>query len=243
MTPVSLRSARHSFALLFVAALVFALPANAYKVSPMVMTMEPVGDSSKQDMLITNTHDYPLTLEITATERSVAEDGKETEKDASEDWIIFPPLAIVEPGKQQRIRLQYAGGAIKESKAYRIVVSQVTVDDGVGELKVGFNYHFKTAAYVAPKGSTFDIQTRSITPQPDGYVVELENTGNRHAVLSTGTWEATDRTGTNASIDMGATKLIDDPLIAPGGKRVVFVPNIILGDLSDLSGLTVTPER
>jgi len=207
------------------------------------MTMEPVGDGSKQDVIITNTHDYPLTLEITATERAVATDGSETETDASEDWIVFPPLAIVQPGKQQRVRLQYAGGAIKQSKAYRIIVAQVAVDDGAGDLKVGFNYQFKTAAYVAPKGAAFDIQTRSIEPTTGGYTVQLLNAGNRHAVLSTGSWMGKDGAGKEASIDMGVTTLKEAPLIAPGGKRTVFVPKQVLGELSELASLRITPER
>ena len=239
----SLRAMSFALSAFFVLASLIAPPAHAYKVSPLIMTLEPVGDGSKQDILITNTHDFPLTLEISATERSVADDGSETETDASADWIIFPPLAIVEPGKQQRVRVQYAGGALEESKAYRIIISQVAVSDGSGDLKLGFNYKFKTAAYVSPKGATFDIQTKSIQPASGGYNVELQNTGNRHAVLTTGTWTANDSTGKSAAINMGATKLKEVPLIAPGGKRTVFVPQSILGELSGLSALTVSPER
>ena len=221
----------------------FVAPAHAYKVSPLVMTLEPTGDGSKEDVIITNTHDYPLTLEVTATERSVASDGRETEIDASDDWIIFPPLAIIEPGKQQRVRVQYAGGVLEQSKAYRIIVSQVAVDDGSGASKVGFNYKFKAAAYVTPKDARFEIETVSIKPASGGYTIELHNKGNRHAVLSTGTWEAKDSSGKSAPLAMAMTKLKDDPLIAPGGKRIVFVPSTLLGGLSDLSGLVVTPER
>ena len=239
----SLRSFGGALIGLFALTSVFVLPAHAYKVSPLVMTLEPVGDGSKEDVLITNTHDYPLTLEVTATERSVAADGKETEVDASDDWIIFPPMAIVQPGEQQRVRVQYAGGVIDESKAYRIIVSQVAVNDGSGNLKVGFNYKFKAAAYVTPKDAKFDIQTQSIKPANGGYTVELLNTGNRHAVLSTGTWLAQDAMGKSSEIAMAMTKLKDDPLIAPGGKRIVFVPFELLGGLTGLSSLTVTPER
>ncbi len=239
----SVRSVSRALSTLFALATIMALPAHAYKVSPLVMTLEPVGDKSKQDILITNTHDYPLTLEIAATERIVAENGSETETEATEDWIIFPPLAIVQPGKQQRIRVQYAGGAIDKSRAYRIAISQVAVDDGTGNLKVGFNYKFKAAAYVSPKDATFNIVTKSIKPSTGGYMVELENSGNRHAVLTTGSWVGTDSAGKSASIDMSVTGLKEKPLIAPGGKRSVFVPAQVIGDLNGLSSLTVTPER
>lgn len=243
MKTLSARTAGLVASALFGAAILVTPPAYAYKVSPLVMTLEPIGDGAKQDLIITNTHDYPLTLEITATERSISTHGEEDETDASEDWIIFPPLAIVEPGKQQRVRLQYAGGALTESKAYRIIVGQVAVDDGSGNLNVSFNYKFKTAAYVAPKGAVFNIETDSITPADNGYTVELSNSGNRHAVLSSGTWTGTDNTGKSLEIDMTGTEVKQDPLIAPGGSRVVFVPTSVLGDLSGLSNLSVKPER
>ncbi len=52
--------------------------------------------------------------------------------------------------------------------------------------------------------------------------VELQNARNRHAVLTTGIWMANDSIEKNAAINMSATKLKEEPLIAPGGKRTVF---------------------
>lgn len=226
-------------------AFAFASLANAYVVSPLIFYLTPTGDDARAFVTIENTHDFPLTLELSTTRREVGPDGTEAEQDASGDFVLFPPQLILQPGAKQRVQVAYVGGPIPTSRAYRLVVQQVEVGGGEedGDLAVGFKYNFRAGVYVVPEGAAFDVAVASIEPADGGYLVTLTNAGNAHAVLTSGPWRARDADGNEVVLDNEALPIKQAPLIAPGSERTAFVPTGALGSLGELASLSVEPTR
>lgn len=221
----------------------FPFSASAYRVKPLIVQLEPTGESAKADVLIENTHDYPLALEFSASERIIADDGTEKEIPKDEDFLIFPPQAVVAPGKTQRIQIRYLGNTTTESRAYRLHIEQADIDIEETGKRVGFSVAFHPAIYVTPAGARFNISVKSITPTDQGYEVLAHNNGNRHAVLTTGDWLAKDSSGKTALIDLKIAEIKKAPMIAPGQTRIIQLPAGALNGLSDLKELEISPTR
>jgi len=107
--------------------LLTAQDASAYKVSPLHHYLTLTGKGATSSMVITNSHDYPLTVEMTVERRELS-GGKVTQDvPADDDFLIFPPQAIIQPGKKQRVQIRYVGDAVDVSELYRLIVVQVPV--------------------------------------------------------------------------------------------------------------------
>lgn len=221
----------------------FSFSASAYRVKPLIVQLEPTGESAKADLLIENTHDYPLAVEFSASERIISDDGTETEMPKDGDFLIFPPQAVVPPGKTQRIQVRYLGDATTKSRAYRLHIEQADLDSEDTGKRVGFSVAFHPAVYVTPSGARFDVSVKSITPTDNGYEVLAHNSGNRHAVLTSGDWLAKDSSGKTALIDLKIAEIKKAPMIAPGQTRIIQLPAGALNGLSDLKELEISPTR
>ena len=220
-----------------------ALPAHAYKVAPLVMELEPTGQQSQTTVTVTNTHAYPLTLEFTPTKRHVAEDGTETETPADDDFLIFPPQAIVPPGKAQKLRVKYVGETPEMSEAYRLTVNQIPVKRKPTDPAVTLNFKFRTAIYVVPDDVSFDLKTESLRRDGDHYRVRISNSGSRHAVATSGDWLATSSTGKTKTYTGNELGIGELSLIAPNSEREFLLPAEILSELGDLKSIEARPVR
>ncbi len=223
----------------------FVSTVQAYEVSPLIMEMAPSGPDAVENIDIKNPHDYRLILEFSAIERTVGANGVESELSADDDFLIFPPQIIVDPHKSQRVQVRYIGQPLASSKAYRIIIDQVPVKQAEGQTRLDLAYKFRTAVYVIPEGAKFDIAVTHIEPDPDGgLLVNMENNGNRHAVLLSEPWSVIDTGGSTVKID--AREIPDvkkSPLISAGGQRTVSIPASLLKSIGDVQSVLIEPRR
>jgi len=224
--------------------LLTAQDASAYKVSPLHHYLTLTGKGATSSMVITNSHDYPLTVEMTVERRELS-GGKVTQDvPADDDFLIFPPQAIIQPGKKQRVQIRYVGDAVDVSELYRLIVVQVPVslaDDDTAQVNVAYN--FVSAVYVAPSGAKADIVVSDIKPSAaGGFDVTVRNEGNYHALLPDFKWTGSDGSQ-NAVLSPADLPLGEEPFIEPGGQRVVSLPRKALGELRTLSSLKITQGK
>ncbi|NJM49856.1 MAG: hypothetical protein HC843_02355 [Sphingomonadales bacterium] len=66
-------------------------PAHSYDLKPIVIQLSPNGSGASQNLLITNTHDVPIAIEVRAYARQQNPDGTETRTPEDDDIIISPP--------------------------------------------------------------------------------------------------------------------------------------------------------
>ncbi|WP_423603658.1 fimbrial biogenesis chaperone [Sphingomonas sp. MS122] len=173
-------------------AAVFASPAWSMTVQPVVIDLSVSGRGMSQVITVENTFATPLPVELRVQELEFDENGvKATGKD-SEDLLIFPPQALIQPGQTQTFRIQYVGDPdLKASKHYYVTVAQLPVKLPEGQSAIQILYNFQVLVSVTPAGAKPALAVRSAEvgknaqgkPVP---VLTLDNPSAAHGYLSSG---------------------------------------------------------
>jgi len=182
----------------------FSSAANAQRVQPMVYELAPSGGKSQTTLTIENPREDPMTVEFVASKISLDENGVESTVSAEDDFLIFPPQAIIRSGEVQSVRVKYIGDpAIEQSVAYRVSIKQVPVDlREANSTGVGFTLNFNTLANVTPPKSTANLTVPKLSVSDNGeWQITIKNDGDRFARLSTTKWTVTDDSGGKVELD------------------------------------------
>jgi fimbrial chaperone protein len=218
---------KHILPVLLVFLLCFSAEANAFRVAPMVYDLEPAGKEASKTIRIFNTGGDKLPVEIFAEKRIIHEDGSETREPAEDDFLIFPPQAIIDPSATQAIRVQYMGDpTIEESVGYVITVAQLPVDlSKVERSGVTFAFRFGTSVNVVPQGAKPKISTSDATGQDGKLAITVKNDGNSYTRLTLGEWFLSNNQGKEYILKGDELKeAISQPLIQPNTTRNITLP-------------------
>ncbi len=217
---------------------------HAFSVQPMSYVIEPAGSGSSITLRIENRYDQPLPIELFVEERIVADDGSETRRQADGDFTIFPPQAIVPPGKTQAVRVRYIGEPdIDVSKVYAVSVTQVPVGLEGQDSGVEVVFTFATAAHVVPPGAEARLRLEELKRGNGRSVATIANDGRRFAHLALGRWRV--HTASGDALELGPEELqafVGNPLLPPGGKRAVSIPWSAIGGAAP-AGIEFLPVR
>jgi P pilus assembly chaperone PapD len=112
------------------AAAMVAAPAFALVVQPVVIDLKTSGQGSSAAIVVTNDRNRPVTVEVTVNKLSLPQDGPPVlTADKGDDFLIFPPLATLQPGKTQVIRVRWVGApTLAESQTYMFATSELPID-------------------------------------------------------------------------------------------------------------------
>lgn len=210
-------------------------PALAFQLNPISRIFAPLGQEATQDYEIVNDSDERVAVEVTVVERTVSLDGEETHTPADDDFLIYPPQMIVEPGTAQVVRVMWLGDpAPTEELAYRLVAEQLPInlvdpnsevpERPAGQVQIMMRYI--GALYIQPAGVTPDLQVVAATPQtsPEGVrqlAVTLDNQGTAHALLKNYTLHLTSQ---GTTIDFPGEQLDDaNHVVVLAGHQRRFV--------------------
>lgn len=183
---------RHALTM-FAAVLVPFEAATAMTVQPVVIDLGTSGRSMSQVITVENTFATTLPVELTVHELTLTENGVVMDKAESDDLLVFPPQALIEPGQTQTFRVQYVGEPdMAKSKHYYVTVAQLPVKLPEGQSAIQILYNFQVLVSVSPAGAKPDISVQSaqITTNKDGKFVPqitVRNASNAHGYLSKGT--------------------------------------------------------
>ena len=188
------RSKKRSIALA-AAALMGTGIASAQSVQPMRFDLRPSGAEAQTTMQIENNRTHPITVEIVPDEISLDERGAEVLTSAEDDFLIFPPQAIIEPGRTQSVRVRYIGDAgLEASKSYRVTVKQIPVDlSGQQRSGVSMAFNFATLGAVVPVGAKPNLSVAPLTSGESGKAVAtISNDGDAYARILAYDWTLRD---------------------------------------------------
>ncbi|WP_366146176.1 fimbria/pilus periplasmic chaperone [Erythrobacter sp.] len=207
--------------LYWVSFLLFLLssPAAAqFSASPMTLEVEPSGRGAV--VTVTNSKTTPLTLEVSVVSRALDPDGEERVEDASDEFLVFPPQALVQPGAQQNIRVRYVGpDAGPDVGYYSLILTDTAArrpsdSDASG---VALRLQYRLGLSVSASDTQPRVSVES-TRQPDGRIrVSARNDGTRHAILKRGTWFLVDSGGER--IPFKTLNFLGFSLLEPGSSR------------------------
>lgn len=164
----------------------------AMTVQPVVLDLTTSGRGMSQAIIVENTFDRPLPVELRIETLELTADGvTPTGKDSGE-LAVFPPQALIEPGQRQSFRVQYVGEPnITRSKHFFVTVAQLPVQRGDGTSNIQLLYNFQVLVSVAPEGATpsLAISGAEIARNADGApvpAISVANAAAAHGYLSRG---------------------------------------------------------
>lgn len=188
--------------------------ADAFQLVPIAMDFAPAGAEATQTFGILNDDAQPVAVQISVVKREVALDGTETLTPAEEEFLVYPPQALVAPGKVQLVQVRWIGSRTQTKELpYRIIAEQLPVEldqkavqGNVGRINILLRY--EGAIYVAPPGVKSDIVLENVgrleTAEGPKLTVTLSNRGTSHGILTDAVLSVRGRgaDGRSTSIDL-----------------------------------------
>ncbi len=204
--------------------------AYAMSVQPTVVDMAVSGRDAKTSIQVVNDGTKPLPVDFNVMKVEIGQKGEQVQKPAGDEFLIFPPQAILPPGGAQTFRVQWVGDvAIKKSQSFIFSVNQLPVKMKANESGVQVVFNFSVVVNVSPIGgqSLIKYVNADIGKDDKGTrraVVVVENAGTMHGYLS----EA------NITLESGAWRqslpaaqlrhAIGLGLVQPGKQRRFILP-------------------
>lgn len=238
-------------ALLLLAATGLASTAQAARVTPMSLDLQPTGTRSSARIEVTNNEAKQLPMEVRMYKGIIGERGELELQPADEKFLVFPPQTLIQPNGQQVFRVQYLPDAPPtQSEIYYAAVSQIPVQLPNDQSRIQVVMRFNVLVNVVPDGTKSDASITSVTPlvreipigpneKPEeaaakdrkepGLEVRIENKGTRYFAAGRSGWtiSGVDGAGKPYSADYSAAKMseiIGMGVVAPGKARIFFVP-------------------
>ncbi|RIV78177.1 molecular chaperone [Pelagerythrobacter aerophilus] len=233
-------------ALLTLAALIWSAPAAAYDLRPIVVQLSPTGAGSGQTLVITNSHEVPIAIEVRAYRRQQMPNGEDTLTPEDEDLLIYPPQMVIPPRTSQSFKVQWVGDpAPARELAYRIVTEQLPIKL-TQEIEAGSNaditvrYRYEAALYVMPSNAEPAARLISITrvTGEDGseqLELRIASEGTMRAILETPRVTIRGASGESMVLSGEQVQPLDALNVLPGAERVVRIaapPGLSSGPLT-----------
>ncbi|MGH1351627.1 MAG: fimbrial biogenesis chaperone [Methyloligellaceae bacterium] len=203
---------------------------NAMGVNPVVMEMTSAGRGSKGSIRVVNDGKNKLPVEIVISRVELGPEGEQSLRPAGEEFLIFPPQALVPPGATQNFRVQWVGKPdIPESQSYIFSVNQVPVKMPKGQSGVQLVFNFGTVVNVGPPSGAPSIKLlkSEISKDKRGKrrpAVTLRNSSNVHARLSDATVRLSGNGWSETMTPAILRQKLGVGLIQPGKVRKLMLP-------------------
>lgn len=204
-------------------------PASATSVSPIQLEMSSAGPASRTQVTISNTGDKALALDTSVQRMELGENGEQKLSRAGDEFLIFPPQAMVPPGSTQVFRVQWVGEPrLEASQSFLLSIAQIPVKLPKTQNTVQVVMSFGVLVNVAPPqgvpelklvGTGIDVDKGKHHP-----TIAVENSSKVHALLqhatirlSSGSWSET-----LSPADIG--QKVGTGLVQPGKRRKFVLP-------------------
>jgi len=230
-------------------AALFAGPAHATTVSPVIVDLQSSGRGVVANISVNNTGASSLPIEIHVTPLTPTATGLQPGKaDSDDDLLVTPPSALVPAGTTQTFRVQWIGDPeLTASKHYYVSIDQLPVKLPEGQSAVQVVYNFQVLVSVSSPDKKPELAVTAVAPViVDGkpaVAITVRNNGQAHGYISQHRLKitATDSSGAEifSKTISGAEfqQLVGYGLVATGQSRTVDVPVDQLPKSSKLSAI------
>lgn len=223
-------------------------PVFAANVQPLVLDMGAVGTHARDVIQVVNDSAGPLPVEVTIKKLDIATDGKTSVSPAGDEFLVFPPQAVVPAGATQSFRVQWVGEPnIQKSQSYMFFVNQLPVKMRPGQSGVQVVFNFGVIVSVAPAGAQSALKLLSAELATEGgkrvAAVTVENPSAMYSyftdaklILESGSWRKIISPGE-------LRETIGYGVVLPGKKRRFLVPaDIPAGAAKITANIEYTPK-
>lgn len=147
-------------------------PANAMSVRPVIVDLGVNARTMSSNLEVSNVFTTALPVEMTVREIEFPTDiGGDPTYKPTEDIIIFPPQAVIQPSQAQNFRLQYIGDpAILKSRHFVVTVAQLPVKlpEGESAIQILYNFQILVSVGVPALRSQLEVVSSELTTTPQG---------------------------------------------------------------------------
>lgn len=170
-----------------------ALPIATYAMSvqPLIVDIKAGTRGNSGRVAVTNTFTRAVPVEVTVHPMAMSATGEiSIGGPPVRDFLIFPPRAVIQPGRTQAFRLQWLGDpAMATSANYIVSIAQVPVELGEAQSGIQLVYNFQIMANVAPaRGApvlTIARAAARLNEKGEGRAnITIANSGPAHAYLA-----------------------------------------------------------
>lgn len=206
------------------------IPAQAFRLSPMVVEFAPTGTKATQTFLLENTEKERVAIQLEATTRAMDINGKE-QRGETKDFLIFPEQLSLDAGERRNVRVTYVGKQNLEKEfPFRLIASQLPVDFKKSEANkaASVNLHFLlqyvASIYVGPDSAKPKLEVAQLVAAKRAGELELvlKNSGTKHRLLNDIQVILVNKK-TKWKLDQEQMKKISSENILPGGVRHFFL--------------------
>ncbi len=240
---------RAAAAAAIMAACGFAASANAMSVTPIHVEMKSVGGPSRSQVTVLNTGKAPMPVETMLERLQLDEEGKRKTSKAGEEFLVFPPQAIIPPGGTQVFRLQWVGEPnLAQSQSYIFNISQVPVQFPKGQSKVQVVMGFGVIINVGPNGVDPALKIVGSGIMNDKgkrrAFITVENPTKTHALLPEGRLNIAGQGWSQSLTHAEIREKIGIGLVQPGKRRKFVMPfDVPAGVANVQASLDYKPKR
>ena len=219
-------------------------------VTPIHVEMTSAGSGGRAQVTVTNDGADPLPVEAVIQKMSLAEDGTQKLEKAGENFLVFPPQALIPPGGDQVFRVQWVGDpVITKSQSFMLSMNQIPVKLPAGQSAVQVVMSFGVVINVAPPqgAPALNLVGTGIAKSKDGKrhpTITVENPSNIHALLPQSSIKLS---GGGWSYDFEPLELSEKVgigLVQPGHKRRFILPVDLPANVKSVqASLDFKPKR
>lgn len=120
-------------------------------VTPIHIEMKSAGRYARSQVKVTNTGKTALPVEIQMQKFTMSATGSLKRTKAEDNFLVFPPTALIKPGASQVFRIQWVGEPLlKRSESYMMSVNQLPVKLPKGKNTIQLVMSFGVNINVAP---------------------------------------------------------------------------------------------
>jgi fimbrial chaperone protein len=224
--------------------------AIAMNVTPIQVEMTSAGGASHNQVTVTNTTKSPMPVETFLEKLQLDENGKKKLSKAGEDFLVFPPQAIIPAGGTQVFRLQWVGEPmLAQSQSYIFSVAQVPVKYPKGQSKVQVVLGFGVVINVAATQVTPSLKVigTAFTTDKQGKrraVMTVENPTKTHALLPDGTINLSGNGWSKNILPAEIKEKVGIGLVQPGMRRRFVLPVDVPASVTSIqANLDYHPKR
>jgi P pilus assembly chaperone PapD len=246
---LSFRVALAALLLLCVTA-ALAPQADAMSVTPIHVEMTSAGQGGRAQVTVANDTPEPLPVEAVIQKMTLTEDGGQDLKPAAENFLVFPPQAMIPPGASQVFRVQWVGEpVINASESFLLSMNQIPVQLPAGKTSVQVVMSFGVVINVAPPqgASALNLVGTGVAKDKQGKrhpTITVENPSNVHALLPQSSIKLSGGAWSYDFEPIELSEKVGIGLVQPGSKRRFVLPVDLPPDVQSVqASLDYKPKR
>ena len=226
-------------------------PSAAMVVAPVHVEMTSAGSGGRAQVTVTNDSHYPLPVETSVEKMKLDENGGHTLSKAGNEFMVFPPQALIPAGGSQVFRVQWVGEPmLGESQSFILAITQIPLKMSDSKKGVQVVASLGVNINVAPPQATASLKLvgAEIATAKDGKrqpTITVENPTKTHALLPQFTIRLTGDGGWSRTMAVGElSSTIGIGLVQPGKRRRFTLPVDLPAGVSKVQvALDLKPKR